>query len=268
MAERLTLTVEEAAELLGVSRALGYELVARGEIPSLRLGRRIVVPRRAIEAMLDAALDASEPRMTLPLDHSGYELTAHALRHGVERVPPHRHPRRTPTAIRHTCTWGAGLVGDRSCDLPASGSPALEKRRVELGNAGAGRGRLPRADRGPGDRGVLPRWQGSARPVARPARSCWASTARSMVTRSARVGSCRPVHRPQTDGWSVGSEGGGYRRHVLRAEVGVVVARVGPRRGVERGPQRARRRRARRGRLLRGGGAGTARQSRPRDRRG
>ena len=53
MAERLTLTVEEAAELLGVSRALGYELVARGEIPSLRLGRRIVVPRRAIEAMLD-----------------------------------------------------------------------------------------------------------------------------------------------------------------------------------------------------------------------
>ena len=55
MAERLTLTVEEAAELLGVSRALGYELVARGEIPSLRLGRRIVVPRRAIEAMLDRA---------------------------------------------------------------------------------------------------------------------------------------------------------------------------------------------------------------------
>jgi excisionase family DNA binding protein len=55
MSERLTLTVEEAAALLGVSRALGYELVARGEIPCLRLGRRIVVPRRAIEAMLDAS---------------------------------------------------------------------------------------------------------------------------------------------------------------------------------------------------------------------
>ena len=54
---RLTLTVEEAAELLGVSRALGYELVARGEIASLRLGRRIVVPRRAIESMLDAPTD-------------------------------------------------------------------------------------------------------------------------------------------------------------------------------------------------------------------
>lgn len=44
---RLTLTVEEAAQLLGISRALAYELVARHELPSLRLGRRIVVPRRA-----------------------------------------------------------------------------------------------------------------------------------------------------------------------------------------------------------------------------
>ena len=56
---RLTLTVDEAAEMLGVSRALGYELVARGEIPSLRLGRRIVVPRRSIEAMLDVPTDHS-----------------------------------------------------------------------------------------------------------------------------------------------------------------------------------------------------------------
>jgi excisionase family DNA binding protein len=51
---RLTLTVEEAAQLLGISRALGYELVARGEVPSIRLGRRIVVPRRALDTLLDA----------------------------------------------------------------------------------------------------------------------------------------------------------------------------------------------------------------------
>ncbi len=51
---RLTLTVEEAARLLGISRALGYELVARGELPSIRLGRRIVVPRRALEALLES----------------------------------------------------------------------------------------------------------------------------------------------------------------------------------------------------------------------
>ena len=53
--DRLTLTVEEAACLLGISRALGYELVARGQLPSVRLGRRIVVPRRALDALLDAA---------------------------------------------------------------------------------------------------------------------------------------------------------------------------------------------------------------------
>jgi excisionase family DNA binding protein len=52
MDERLTLTVEEAARLLGISRALAYELVARGEIPSLRLGRRIVIPRHALDVLL------------------------------------------------------------------------------------------------------------------------------------------------------------------------------------------------------------------------
>lgn len=52
MDQRLTLTVEEAARLLGISRSLAYELVRDGEIPSLRLRRRIVVPRRAIDAML------------------------------------------------------------------------------------------------------------------------------------------------------------------------------------------------------------------------
>ena len=46
---RLTVTVREAAELVGISRTLAYELIARGELPHLRLGRRILVPRRASE---------------------------------------------------------------------------------------------------------------------------------------------------------------------------------------------------------------------------
>jgi excisionase family DNA binding protein len=49
---RLTVTVREAAELVGISRTLAYELIARGELPHLRLGRRILVPRRAIEELL------------------------------------------------------------------------------------------------------------------------------------------------------------------------------------------------------------------------
>ena len=42
-----------------VFRALGYELVARGELPSLRLGRRLVVPRVALLALVGATETAS-----------------------------------------------------------------------------------------------------------------------------------------------------------------------------------------------------------------
>jgi excisionase family DNA binding protein len=50
---RLVFTVEEAAYLLNISRALAYDLVARGEIPSIRLGRRIAIPRRQLEILLE-----------------------------------------------------------------------------------------------------------------------------------------------------------------------------------------------------------------------
>ena len=53
--ERLVITVEEAGRLLGISRSLAYQLVRQGDIPSLRLGRRIVVPRHALESKLGIA---------------------------------------------------------------------------------------------------------------------------------------------------------------------------------------------------------------------
>jgi excisionase family DNA binding protein len=46
-------TVEEAARLFGISWGLAYELVRRGELPVVRLGRRLVVPRRRLMALLD-----------------------------------------------------------------------------------------------------------------------------------------------------------------------------------------------------------------------
>lgn len=56
-----TLTVEAAAEQLGISRGLAYELARRGEIPVLRLGRRLVVPRAAFDTWLaDAGATALE----------------------------------------------------------------------------------------------------------------------------------------------------------------------------------------------------------------
>jgi excisionase family DNA binding protein len=60
--EKLTVTVEEAGELLGISRGLAYELVRRGELPSLHLGRRIVVPVHRLRAMVDGD-GAGEPQV-------------------------------------------------------------------------------------------------------------------------------------------------------------------------------------------------------------
>lgn len=51
--KRLTLTVEEASQVLGVSTSYAYELVHRGELPCMRLGRRIVIPIRALDALID-----------------------------------------------------------------------------------------------------------------------------------------------------------------------------------------------------------------------
>ncbi len=54
---RLTFTVDEAAFLLNISRGLAYELVARGELGSIRLGRRIVIPRVVLEELTGTTID-------------------------------------------------------------------------------------------------------------------------------------------------------------------------------------------------------------------
>jgi excisionase family DNA binding protein len=52
--QRLTMTVEEAAVMLGISRATAYDAVSRGEIPCLRIGRRILIPKVAMEKLLNS----------------------------------------------------------------------------------------------------------------------------------------------------------------------------------------------------------------------
>lgn len=49
----LTYSVEEAALLLGISRSTAFEAVHVGQIPSIRIGRRILVPKVAFERMLE-----------------------------------------------------------------------------------------------------------------------------------------------------------------------------------------------------------------------
>jgi excisionase family DNA binding protein len=50
----------EAAEYLGVkSKSRAHALAAQGFIPTVRMGRRRLVPRRALEALTDAAIERS-----------------------------------------------------------------------------------------------------------------------------------------------------------------------------------------------------------------
>ena len=53
--EKMVLTVEEARVKLGLSRGLIYEAVRRGSIPSIRIGRRILIPREALHRLIDAS---------------------------------------------------------------------------------------------------------------------------------------------------------------------------------------------------------------------
>lgn len=50
--DRPTLSVEEAGQILGLSKDSAYKAVARGEIPALRLGRKLRVPTEQLHRML------------------------------------------------------------------------------------------------------------------------------------------------------------------------------------------------------------------------
>jgi len=51
--ERYCMTVPEAARRLGISRNFGYELVRRGQLPVIRFGKRLLIPKAALEKMLE-----------------------------------------------------------------------------------------------------------------------------------------------------------------------------------------------------------------------
>lgn len=55
-----TMKVEEAAQLLGIGRNQAYEAVRRGEIPSLKIGGRILVPRRRLMALINGDEEEAE----------------------------------------------------------------------------------------------------------------------------------------------------------------------------------------------------------------
>jgi len=89
----LTLTVEQAAKLLGIGRSTAYELVHTGDIPSLRLGRRIVVPIGQIATQLGIGSDVVVSALAIARDQeAGTEftmpLTNPQQAHSPSNAPP------------------------------------------------------------------------------------------------------------------------------------------------------------------------------------
>ncbi len=63
--ESPTITVEEMADALGIGRTGAYDAVRRGDLPSIRIGRRIVVPVAELRRLvgLDDAVRPTAPSM-------------------------------------------------------------------------------------------------------------------------------------------------------------------------------------------------------------
>ena len=59
-----TLTVEHAGAVLGLSRRTAYRAAERGEIPTFRIGRRLMVPTAKLLAMLGVTQDPTVPHVS------------------------------------------------------------------------------------------------------------------------------------------------------------------------------------------------------------
>jgi len=54
--EQLVVNVEEAGRLLNLSRATAFKYANDGTIPTIRIGRRLLVPKSRLSALLNGEL--------------------------------------------------------------------------------------------------------------------------------------------------------------------------------------------------------------------
>jgi len=83
----LTLSVEDFAIQIGIGRSLAYELVRRGDVPSIALGGRRVVPKAAVARLVDDAV-AMVPSHEPPLyDEHNEDKEFEHLANSVSIIP-------------------------------------------------------------------------------------------------------------------------------------------------------------------------------------
>jgi excisionase family DNA binding protein len=124
------LTTGQAARALGVSLQTIKNWVASGDLPGARLGRRIVVPRAAIDRQLDALRGSEGPatvRERAPQDAAAARREYHEM---MERLP-------APTLARYEELLrrrdaGERLTGDERNELEALGRELTESATREF----------------------------------------------------------------------------------------------------------------------------------------
>lgn len=77
-----TISVEQAGELLGVSRRSAYRAAERGQIPTVRIGRRLLVPTQRLLALL--GLDTPSPAMFSTTLETAKALDVTRMQDGTE----------------------------------------------------------------------------------------------------------------------------------------------------------------------------------------
>jgi excisionase family DNA binding protein len=59
--ERVTLTIDETAKRLGIGRNQAYEAARQHQIPTIRVGKRLLVPIAALERLLNGPSPLTDP---------------------------------------------------------------------------------------------------------------------------------------------------------------------------------------------------------------
>ena len=127
--DRLTLTVEEAAASLGISRASADEAVRRGEIPAIRIGRRILVPLAALERFWRLHCPPTSIRTTNRHGDSTHRSVVHES--APLFPPPQRRAHRRCRVVvdRATIAPERDVAGNR-CAAVGSGTDPLQPNTI------------------------------------------------------------------------------------------------------------------------------------------
>jgi hypothetical protein len=90
-------SVEEAGKILGLSRASSFAAANRGDIPTIRIGKRLIVPRRGLEKLLGAdeviPAGGQQALQVVEVPSAPLAPAPQRVEVAIQVLPPERRPR-------------------------------------------------------------------------------------------------------------------------------------------------------------------------------